>query len=549
MREEACFCVAEYVRLSREDGDKAESDSIGNQKKLIEAFLKSKEEFIVYDIYVDDGFSGTNFKRPSFQRMIRDVEMGRVNCVIVKDLSRFGRDYIETGKYLERYFPDKGVRFISITDNIDSAQRAYDILLPIKNIFNEQYARDISDKIHASLRAKQEAGEFIGAFASYGYQKASGDKNRLVVDDYAAAVVRRIFELYLKGCGKQCIADTLNGEGIVCPSEYKRLGGANYKNSNRLENTSYWTYSTINRILHNEMYVGNMVQGKKSQRMRGKARAKSCDEWIVVEGTHDAILPAEVWEKTQELLQRRTRQLDLCTPTSAFAGLVKCGDCGRALVKKGKQYYCGTYVRCGKQYCTPHKISSDVFEVVVRADLRVILENICDLKKLVMEQEVEGNERKEYELERQRIEAETKKLQKRKKELYEDYKENLISREEFVAYRQECIKKEALLFMQMRTVQKMEMADETDVLRIPWIRRLLETKDVERLDRETVIEMIREIRVYEDRRIAICYKFSGELGEAFDKSYEEKEGKKELENTDCDGSGGAQGSGSAGDTV
>lgn len=539
MREEACFYVAEYVRLSREDGDKAESDSIGNQKKLIEGYLKSKEEFTVYDIYVDDGFSGTNFKRPSFQRMIRDVEMGRVNCVIVKDLSRFGRDYIETGKYLERYFPDKGVRFISITDNIDSAQRAYDILLPIKNIFNEQYARDISNKIHAALLAKQEAGEFIGAFASYGYKKAAGDKNRLVVDGYAAAVVRRIFELYLKGCGKQSIADILNGEGIVCPSEYKKLGGANYENSNRLENTSYWTYSTVNRILHNEMYVGNMVQGKKSQSMRGKARAKSCDEWIVVEGTHDAIVTAEIWEKTQELLQRRTRQLDFRTPTNIFAGMVKCGDCGRALVKKNNHYYCGTYVRCGKQYCTPHKISGDILEAVVRSDLRVILENTNDLKKLVTEQGARGRERRKGEFERQRIETETQKLQKRKKELYEDYKENLISREEFVAYRQECIKKEALLFMQMRTVQKMEMTDETDVFRIPWIRRLVETKAVERLDRETVIEMIREIRIYEDRRIAICYKFSGELGEAFDKFYEDQGRKKELEDTDCEGSGGA----------
>lgn len=549
MRRQACFYVAEYVRLSREDGDKAESDSIGNQKKLIEGYLKSKEEFTVYDIYVDDGFSGTNFKRPSFQRMIRDVETGRVNCVIVKDLSRFGRDYIETGKYLERYFPDKGVRFISITDNIDSAQRAYDILLPIKNIFNEQYARDISDKIHASLRAKQEAGEFIGAFASYGYQKASGDKNRLVVDDYAAAVVRRIFELYLKGCGKQSIADILNGEGIVCPSEYKRLGGANYRNSNRLENTSYWTYSTVNRILHNEMYAGNMVQGKKSQRMRGKARVNGCDEWIVVEGTHDAIVTAEIWEKTQELLQRRTRQPDFRTHANIFAGLVKCGDCGRAMVKKDNDYYCGTYVRCGKRYCTPHKVSGDVFEAVVRADLRVILENTNDLEQLVTEQGARGSERRKDEFERQRIEAERKKLQKRKKELYEDYKENLISREEFAAYRQDYVKKETLLFMQMKAVQEREMADETEVFRIPWIRRLLETKDVERLDRETVIEMIREIRIYEDRRIVICYKFSGESGEAFDKFYEEKEGKKEIEDTDCGGSGGAQGSGSAGDTV
>ena len=151
MRKHILFNVAEYIRLSREDGDKAESDSIGNQRKLITDYLKDKDDFVLYDTYIDDGFTGTNFNRPSFKRMIADIEAGNVNCVIVKDLSRFGRDYIDTGKYLERYFPDNGVRFISITDNIDSMKQAYDMLLPIKNIFNEQYARDISKKVHASM--------------------------------------------------------------------------------------------------------------------------------------------------------------------------------------------------------------------------------------------------------------------------------------------------------------------------------------------------------------------------------------------------------------
>ena len=191
------FNVAEYIRLSREDGDKAESDSIGNQRKLITDYLKNKDDFVLYDTYIDDGFTGTNYNRPSFKRMIADIEGGKVNCVIVKDLSRFGRDYIDTGKYLERYFPDHEVRFISITDHIDSMKQAYDMLLPIKNIFNEQYARDISKKVHASMKTKQRAGEFIGAFASYGYKKSPADKNKLVIDEYAAGVIRKIFKLYI----------------------------------------------------------------------------------------------------------------------------------------------------------------------------------------------------------------------------------------------------------------------------------------------------------------------------------------------------------------
>lgn len=176
------FNAAVYIRLSREDGDKEESDSVGNQRKLLTEYVNKKDEFILYDVYVDDGYTGTNFSRPDFQRMITDIEAGEVNCVVVKDLSRFGRDYIDTGRYLERVFPELGVRFISVTDGIDSIKQAYDMLLPIKNIFNEQYARDISNKIQATVKSKQKAGDFIGAFTSYGYKKSPADKNKLIID-------------------------------------------------------------------------------------------------------------------------------------------------------------------------------------------------------------------------------------------------------------------------------------------------------------------------------------------------------------------------------
>ena len=203
-----------------------------NQKKLIQSFLASREDLELEGFYVDDGFTGTNFERPGFQRMLRDIRGGKIRCVVVKDLSRFGRDYIEAGRYLERLFPEWGVRFISVIDQIDSIRKAYDLLLPIKNIFNEQYARDISEKIQATMRQKQRAGEFIGAFASYGYRKSPSDKNRLLIDPYAAGIVRRIFQMFLQGKGKQTIARTLNREGILCPAEYKAVSGQNYRNGN-----------------------------------------------------------------------------------------------------------------------------------------------------------------------------------------------------------------------------------------------------------------------------------------------------------------------------
>lgn len=455
--------------------------------------------------------------------MTKDIESGQVNCVIVKDLSRFGRDYIDTGKYLERYFPLHNVRFISITDNIDSLQRPYDLLLPIKNIFNEQYAKDISQKIHASISTKQKAGEFIGAFASYGYQKSPADKNKLIIDEYAAEIVRRIFRLYLSGCGKLRIASILNEQGIVCPSEYKRMNGENYRNSNRLPATSYWTYSTINRILQNELYLGNMVQGRKTQHMRQKPMSREKTDWIIVENTHEPIIDKATWERTQELLKRRTRTTNLHTNASIFAGFLKCGDCGRAMTKKSPSpihYYCGTYVRSGRNYCTPHSISHAVLEKIILEDMQKILSQTQNLQKLVeqnyaavLTEKPLANAQKSAQLD-----ARLKKIQKLKQTLYEDYKEDLISKEEFLTFREDYRKKEDLLLRQIRGLKapiSESLPDtgteiSTKITGNPWFIQLLAHKSIIRLDREMIIEMIHKIEIYDGHRIKIIYNFSQE---------------------------------------
>ena len=529
MKKEDLFHVAEYIRLSRDDGDKIESDSISNQKKLLADYLKGRESLLIYDIYIDDGFSGTNYERPAFQRMIADIEGGKVNCVIVKDLSRFGRDYIDTGRYLERYFPERNVRFISVTDNIDSFEQAYDMLLPIKNVFNEQYARDISKKVHASMKAKQRAGEFIGAFASYGYKKSPADKNKLVIDEYAAGVVRKIFRLYIKGYGKARIASMLNEDGIVCPSAYKRANGDNYRNCNRLESTSYWTYSTINRILQNEMYIGNMVQNRKSQRMRGKSKAQDKEDWIVVRGTHEAVIDEKTWNKTQDLLKRRTRSLDLNTNISVFAGFLKCGDCSRALVKKGGtsghgegiiNYYCGTYVRSGRQYCTPHSIPYWILEKIILEDLKVIMQSVDNLYEIVAQnQEAVLTAKQINNSEKNRLNTELEKVKKLKKAVYEDYRSDLISKEEFVTYRQDYLKKEELLERQLESIDKNQNGVVANIFENPWIKRLLEFRTIEKLDRDIMAEMVHEIKVFENHKIKITYNFSSGLEALFKTVY------------------------------
>lgn len=514
------FKVAVYIRLSKEDGDKEESDSVGNQKKLLTEYVSKQDDLILYDIYIDDGYTGTNFNRPAFQRMLVDIREGRVNCVAVKDLSRFGRDYIDTGRYLERIFPEMGVRFLSLTDGIDSIKQAYDLLLPIKNIFNEQYARDISRKVRTAVKTKQMAGEFIGAFASYGYKKSAENRNKLIIDEYAAAIVRRIFSLYIQGYGKQKIAGMLNAEGIPCPTEYKQINGENYKNSNRLKTTTYWSYSTINEILHKEIYAGNMVQGTKQQYMRGRQKKISRENWIIVENTHEPIVDKETWEKVQSLLNKRTRTLNLEEHQNMFAGFLKCGDCGRAMAKnvwrcadgsKSYRLYCGTYRRNGKEYCTPHALPVSVLEKIVLGDLRMLIRSLGDLRALVESQcfAVQGD-KENLGSELSRVEAELERVRKRKKGLYEDYKDALISKEEFLSYRRDYTKKEAF-YSDRRNMLREKKTENMieDNFETPWLRRLLDCREVETLDRDIVVEMISEIRVYENRRIKIIYNFKG----------------------------------------
>lgn len=456
--------AAAYIRLSREDGDKAESDSVGNQRKIIRDFIEDSGDLALFAEYVDDGWSGTSFKRPAFERMIGEIEAGRIRCVVVKDLSRFGRDYIDTGHFLERYFPERGVRFISIADGIDSGRQAYDLLLPIKNIFNEQYARDISRKIHAVVETKQRSGEFIGAFACYGYQKSRADKNKLVVDGQAAQVVREIFSLFLEGKGKNTIARMLNDRKIPCPSEYKRLNGENYRNGGKLPGTSYWTYSTVNKILHSEMYLGNMVQGRRTQQMRRRARQVERENWIVVEGTHEPIIDRETWERTRRLLSARYAPLAPGKGENVFAGLIKCGDCGRALVRKGRDgYACGTYVRAGKDYCTPHRIGRRQLEGLLIGELaRVVKQEREDgrLEELFKRsksgaraekkkgEEKSAGERAAKEKgaeERAAGERELLRLRRLRQGIYEDYRDGLLSREEFLEYKKDYERREAAI--------------------------------------------------------------------------------------------------------
>jgi DNA invertase Pin-like site-specific DNA recombinase len=513
------YKTALYIRLSREDGDdKIESNSITNQRDMLQKYISENKEFELYDIYSDENYTGTNFNRPRFKELISDIENGLVNCVICKDLSRFGRDYIDTGYYLERFFQDYNVRFIAINDAIDSHKQAYDMLLPVKNVFNQQYAVDISKKVQSAFKIKQSKGSFIGAFAGYGYLKDEQNHNKLVIDEYAAQIVRRIFKMYLEGIGKIKIAKILNEEGVMCPSEYKANNGLNYTNGQKIGSTTYWTYPTIHRLLQNEMYIGNMVQNKTVRRMKGKARALPKEDWIIVENTHDAIIDKATWDKTQALLNKDTRQINFNQNVSVFAGFLKCNTCGRSLAKnkRGKNVYyiCGSYKRYGSTICTPHTIMHEKLEEIVLDYLNFIIERTNQLQKLVLTQQegitkTNGN----IKIELEKIKIALNKIYTLKKGIYEDYREGILSKEEYLQYKIDYEKNEAMYKDKIKTLEDTESKKPNNILNNEWVKRFLATKKIDVLTREIMADFVKVINVDEDKQLEIVLNCSDEFNE------------------------------------
>lgn len=517
------YKVGTYLRLSRDDGDKYESDSISSQRDMINKYINDNTDLILFKEYSDDGFSGTNFDRPSFIQMIQDIEDNKIDCVIVKDLSRFGRDYIETGRYLERFFPEKNIRFIAINDNIDSMKQQLDILVPIKNIFNENYARDISKKVSTSLRTKQEQGEFIGSFASYGYKKNPLDKHKLIIDEYAASIVRKIYKMFVDGMSKQKIANQLNEDGILCPSAYKMSVNPNYINGRAKNNKYAWSYNTIMEILTKEIYIGNMCQRiQKSNGIRSRGKKTDKDERIIVKNTHEPIIDLITWNKVQSLINKNKSQSSKKGEMSALSGFLICGDCGKKMVKyytyfsnDKKVFYfaCASYRRYGKSVCTKHTVRYEYIENLVLNDLNKAISKITDLKKLADQNKknkiIKYNPKNEIE----KTNIELSKVNNLKMGLYEDYKEGLITKEEYLQYKDEYTEKENLLTQKINVLSNAK--NENDILESEWIKRLIKFKKIEQLDRDLVSLFVKYIKVYEKDKIQIKikYNFSDELKE------------------------------------
>ncbi len=398
--EKRIYAAAVYLRLSKEDGDvcgegrKEESNSITNQKRLIHDFLKGREDIRVFKEYVDDGYTGSDFLRPSFQEMIKDMEEGKVNLIIVKDLSRFGREYIEAGRYLQKIFPAAGVRFIAVTDHYDSltADRTEkSIVIPVKNFVNDAYSADLSVKIRSHLESKRGNGEYTGAYVSYGFRKDSSDHNKLVADPVAGENVKRIFRWKLDGMSNSQIAEKLNALGIPAPADYKRSLGIRYRSGFQKSLYSGWSPVAVGRILSNPLCKGMVVQGKK-ERINHKIKkmaAKPESEQSIYRQEDLVLIGEKQFDAMQGLLKKDIRTNPGQEGAYLFSGILYCPDCGRQMIRrktthKGKQtifYICKTYNV--EKTCTRHSIKEQELVTLVTEAVKAQAQMAADEEEIL----------------------------------------------------------------------------------------------------------------------------------------------------------------------
>ena len=516
-----------YYRLSKDDGAGQVSDSISNQRKLIHAYVDNHPNIKLVDEAYDDGYTGTNFDRPGFRAVLEAVKAGRVNCVIVKDLSRLGREYIETGKYLEMVFPSLGTRFIAINDDVDSEKKSAgdDLIIPIKNIMNESYCRELSKKLRSQFRIQRSRGEFLGAFVCYGYCKSPEDKHKIIVDEYAAETVRSIFSLKIRGYSQEQVADFLNREQILTPAEYKKSIGLKYQCGFQGTSQAKWTAVTVSRILKNPIYIGTLVQGKRgtpNYKIK-KMRVRDKSEWVVVENNHPAIIDPLLFSAVQKLMERDTRRSPYQDTVYPLAGTLFCPDCRHSMqlrsVKRGERkyhyYVCSTY-KNGKG-CGSHSIEQSKLEGIVLRAISNQIQMIVEMDQLVQkidEQTAENFRVKGLDIKIEQKNMELSQFQEYHAKLYEALVEGLIDRDEYNKMRQ---KYTAQIRETEKSIHKLTFQRE-NVLSNPaidrsWVMLFAKYQDINALTREAVVTMIDRIYVYGDGRIKIDFNYRDEIAQ------------------------------------
>ncbi len=514
-----------YTRLSKEDDDGLVSNSITNQRDLILDFLKSMPDIAVCSERSDDGFTGSNFDRPAFKEMIKDLENGKINCIVVKDLSRFGRDYVDMGKYLSVILPKLKVRFIAINDNYDSLKDknfSTNLLLPFKNLMNDSYCRDISVKTRSQVDVKRKKGDYVGSFVVFGYKKSTIDKNKLIIDELAGEVVKDIFKWTLEGVSVLSIVDRLNEMGILTPMDYKKSVGIRFATSFKSNLHSKWNYSAVSRILKNEIYTGILEQGKRTTpnfKVK-KTIVKSKEDWIRVENTHEPIVSIDDFQNANKILQNDTRTAPKQETLYTFSGILKCGYCGCNMIRKnvpagGKKYvYYVCSMHKATKNCKSHSISENRLDRAVLATIQNFLVRVGQIDKILKEADSLLMEQAEVKKIHMLIDAKQIEITKYKNlrfSLYESLIDGLISKEDYNSFKEQYT---TVIEETENTIRILaEKAEE--LLNKPrnpheYIEYFKKFTDIE-MTRKMVVSIVNLIRIYSDNTIDIEFKYLPEF--------------------------------------
>lgn len=510
------YNVGLYIRLSREDGDKHESESITNQKSLLLQYTK-ENNLRVYDIYIDDGFSGTNFDRPAFKRLISDIESKKINMVITKDMSRLGRDYIGTGELVEKYFPSKEVRYISVTDNIDTyLDSSNNDIAPFKAIMNDMYAKDISKKIKSSLKAKQKEGKWVGGRTPFGYDKDPDNKNHLVVNTEQASIVKRIFDLSIDGLSYFKIAKKLTEENVKTPAQYYSF---EWKNHYDLK-YGQWHSKTIQDILTNRIYTGDLVQNKRNKvnyKIK-KVVKNNPSDYIVVENTHEAIIDKDTFNEVQSKLPKNVGRCEK-KEIHLLDGLLYCGDCGHRISvtpRRKKDNRCYTICNYYRSYmkktlCTTHSNNYDKLEKIIINSLKE--ECLRYINKKTIKEVVMNNINKKDEVSTLKdikmLEEEVKRINDNLDNIYLDKLNNKITIEQFDRLTAKLnnelkIKKDKLVELNYEK-NNQENTNINNQEIEEYINKFL---SMDEPSRELIVNLIDRIEIYEDKTINVKVTFN-----------------------------------------
>lgn len=520
------YKAAIYLRLSREDGDfsvaneKTESNSISNQRLLIKEYLKKHPEIAVVREYCDDGYTGANFDRPQFQRMMEAIRIGEIDCVVVKDLSRFGREYIGAGEYIEKVFPRLGVRFIAINDNYDNAKPDADnnaLVLPFKNLMNDSYCRDISIKVRSNLDAKRQNGQFVGAHVPFGYMRAPDNKNQLVIDPPAASVVQDIFRWKIEGLSPNRIADRLNEINVPSPIEYKKAHGSKQRTCFQTKKVAVWSAVAIYRILRNEVYTGTLVQGKTTSPNHKvkKTIAKPQTEWSRTENAHEAIISPAQFDLVRKIMLEDTRSPAGVSGVHPFFGKIFCADCGSPMVRKvnhhGKREY--AYFVCSgnkhdKKSCSSHIIKESIVYDTVLAVVQGHIAAAMNMSAALEQIDRLAWENREIEKINAKISFQEEMIEKNRRlkvGAYEDFKSGFITREEYKAFTAQFDIQinEATEAVNQLISERNSVMDGL-VAQQGWLEQFKQYKNIQELTRSTVVNLIDNIRIHASKDIDVA---------------------------------------------